>query len=122
MDEPLTCDATLDADYRRVSTAGGVDAADDYSILMRIIEAPFVFMGGCDLEMPPGSTGMSPAAVAIIRAWIRTQRPSTELPPQPRPLPRPGSIERVIPFRHPDDAGAWRTAPTALLAPMRVFS
>jgi len=75
--EPLVCDVTLPAGYRRVSTSGGVDAADDLSILMRMVESPFDFSdtGTCDVEMPPGTSGMSPAAIAVIRAWIRNGAP-----------------------------------------------
>ena len=75
VNESLFCDATLDPAYRRVSTAGGVDAADDISIRMRMVDSPFVPVGACDVEMAPGSSGMSAQAVAIIRAWIRNGAP-----------------------------------------------
>jgi hypothetical protein len=72
--EPLVCDVTLPAGYRRVSTSGGVDAADDLSILMRMVDPALGLIGTCDTRMPNAS-GMSPAAIAIIRAWIRNGAP-----------------------------------------------
>jgi hypothetical protein len=72
--EPLVCDVTLPAGYRRVSTGGGVDAADDLSILMRMVDPALGLIGTCDTRMPNAS-GMSPAAIAIIRAWIRNGAP-----------------------------------------------
>jgi hypothetical protein len=78
VDVAPTCDATLGALYRRVSSAGGVAAADTYSILMRLVDAAVADVGNC------GNSGGSPYVhptltdpnLSIVRAWIRNGAPN----------------------------------------------
>lgn len=74
--EPLACDddgTQLPADYRRVSTAGGVQAADDFSMLLRYTDPGLSGIGACDFA---GShSTLSAEVLTIIRAWIRNGAP-----------------------------------------------
>ena len=70
--------AELGADYRIVSTAGGVQAADDFSILIRMIDTNLALLGGCDRRMPNVDGGLSAATVDTIRAWVRNGAPNNE--------------------------------------------
>lgn len=71
------CDGGLPAAVRLVSSAGGVDAADSLSVLMRMVDAPLPLIGGCNTKMPP--PGAWPATRAdTIRAWIRNGAPNND--------------------------------------------
>ena len=73
--EPLTCDddgAALPASYRRVSTAGGVQAADDFSMILRYTDPALTGIGACTFT---AHVDLSASALAIIRAWIRNGAP-----------------------------------------------
>lgn len=76
--EPLTCDddgEPLPASYRRVSAAGGVQAADDFSMLLRYTDPALTGIGACTF----GGGHPKPFADAeleIIRAWIRNGAPN----------------------------------------------
>ena len=69
------CDATLGAFYRRVSSAGGVTAADTYSILVRKLDNTIAGVGTCGAhgggEAAPGTSFLE-----IFRAWIRNGAPN----------------------------------------------
>jgi hypothetical protein len=69
------CDATLGALYRRVSSAGGVAAADTYSILIRKLDNTIAGIGTCGAhgggEVAPGTSFLE-----IFRAWIRNGAPN----------------------------------------------
>jgi len=77
VDEPLTCDddgAALPATHRRVSTEGGTQAADDFSMILRYIDPALTGIGACDAH------GFHPKPytadqLEIIRAWIRNGAP-----------------------------------------------
>ncbi len=76
--EPLACDddgTALPAAYRRVSTAGGVQAADDFSMLLRYTDPALTGIGDCTF----GGGHPKPYADAeleTIRAWIRNGAPN----------------------------------------------
>lgn len=75
--EPLSCDddgAALPAAYRRVSTAGGVQAADDFSMLLRYVDPSLSGIGACDFGSHPKP--LSAGQLEIIRAWIRNGAPN----------------------------------------------
>lgn len=69
------CDAGLGALYRRVSNAGGITAAETYSILIRKLDPNFPAIGTCGAhgggEMPNGDPRL-----AIFHAWIRNGAPN----------------------------------------------
>jgi hypothetical protein len=69
------CDATLGTQYRRVSNAGGIAAAETYSILIRKLDPNFGPVGTCGAhgggEFPNGA-----AQLAIFHAWIRNGAPN----------------------------------------------
>ena len=67
------CDGGLGGSYRLVSPAGGTEASEDFSILMRFVDAGLATIGGCADSAP--AMIMDDAAVQIIRAWIRNGAP-----------------------------------------------
>ena len=65
--------------YRRVSSAGGLNAAKYYSVLLRLTDPnlsqfsdPTDRVGDCG----PHSTKLSTTQVEIVRAWIRNMAPN----------------------------------------------
>lgn len=76
--EPLSCDddgAALPAAYRRVSTAGGVQASDDFSMLLRYTDPALSGIGACDFA-PIHPKPLSADQLEILRAWIRSGAPN----------------------------------------------
>jgi pSer/pThr/pTyr-binding forkhead associated (FHA) protein len=70
------CDASLAASgYRRVSAAGGVNAADVYSILMRLVDPALTPVGTCG-DGTGHTTKASSGNLTILRAWIRNGAPN----------------------------------------------
>ncbi len=69
------CDAALGALYRRVSSAGGIAAADTYSILIRKLDNTIAGIGSCGAhgggEVAPGTSYLE-----VFRAWIRNGAPN----------------------------------------------
>jgi hypothetical protein len=69
------CDATLGSQYRRVSSAGGIAAAETFSILIRKLDPNFGSIGTCGPhgggEFPNGAVQLT-----IFHAWIRNGAPS----------------------------------------------
>jgi adhesin/invasin len=74
----LTCDSSLNASgYRRVSPSGGVNGADVFSVLMRLIDPDLSDIGGCGLPGYSHPTYASGSAeLRTIRAWIRNNAPN----------------------------------------------
>lgn len=72
---PVCGQGALAPEYRVVSSAGGIQAADDYSILMRFVDPSLggIPLGLCDST---ADMSMSPQAIDIIRAWIRNGAPN----------------------------------------------
>lgn len=76
--EPLSCDddgTALPAAYRRVSTAGGVQAADDFSMLLRYTDPALSGIGACDFA-PSHPKPFTAEQLEILRAWIRNGAPN----------------------------------------------
>ncbi len=72
----LTCDAALaESGYRRVAPGGGVNAADEFSVLMRLVDPGLSFVGTCGDGSSHG-TKASAANLTILRAWIRNGAPN----------------------------------------------
>ena len=69
------CDAGLGALYRRVSNAGGVAAAETYSILIRKLDPNFPAIGTCGAHGGGELTNGAPQ-LAIFHAWIRNGAPN----------------------------------------------
>lgn len=75
--EPLSCDddgAALPAVYRRVSTAGGEQAADDFSMLLRYVDPALSGIGACNFGAHPKP--FTAEQLETIRAWIRNGAPN----------------------------------------------
>ncbi len=75
--EAPTCDddgTALPASYRRVSTAGGVQAADDLSILLRYLDPALSVIGACDFGAHPKP--LTADQLEVVRAWIRNGAPN----------------------------------------------
>jgi hypothetical protein len=71
----LFCDndgSALPAQYRLVSTAGGLDASEDFSILMRYIDSELSVIGACN----EAHVTRTDPGLAIVRAWIRNGAPN----------------------------------------------
>jgi adhesin/invasin len=70
-----SCDPTLPIAYRRVSNAGGIAAAETYSILIRKLDPNFGPVGTCGAhsggEYPNGASQL-----AVLHAWIRNGAPN----------------------------------------------
>jgi hypothetical protein len=79
-DVALVCDASLNASgYRRVSPVGGVDAADVYSMMMRLLDPSLTELGNCGNSGPTPynhPTGLAAGQHDLIRAWIRNGAPN----------------------------------------------
>ena len=79
-DVALVCDASLNASgYRRVSPIGGVDAADVYSMMMRLLDPALTELGNCGNSGPTPynhPTGLAAGQHDLIRAWIRNGAPN----------------------------------------------
>lgn len=76
--EPLVCDddgEALPAAYRRVSTAGGVQGADDFSVFLRYTDPALSGIGACDFA-PNHPKPFSADHLEIFRAWIRNGAPN----------------------------------------------
>jgi hypothetical protein len=73
--EDLTCDLTLGALYRRVTTAGGISAADTYSVLMRLADPSLPAEGTCG-DGGSHTTKLNATNVEIVKAWIRNGAPN----------------------------------------------
>ncbi|MEQ1855552.1 MAG: Ig-like domain-containing protein [Longimicrobiales bacterium] len=68
------CDATLPTQYRRVSNAGGIAAAETYSILIRKIDPNFGNIGTC-IGHSGGEFANGSPQLAVLHAWIRNGAP-----------------------------------------------
>jgi hypothetical protein len=69
------CDGTLGTEYRRVSNAGGIAAAETYSILIRKLDPNFGVIGACGAH-GGGEFANGAAQLAIFHAWIRNGAPN----------------------------------------------
>jgi hypothetical protein len=75
----LSCNTSqtlIDQGYRRVSNAGGITAADEYSALMRLIDPGLTEIASCNHN--PTTAKYAPGApeLTVFRAWIRNMAPN----------------------------------------------
>ena len=70
---PVCGEGGLATQYRVVSPAGGLDASEDFSILMRFIDPSLSAIGLCADSKP--AMAMEAQYIQIIRAWIRNGAP-----------------------------------------------
>jgi hypothetical protein len=68
------CDGGLAAVYKRVSDAGGVLAAESYSILIRKLDPNYGGIGNCQAHSG-GEFANGAPQLAIFHAWIRNGAP-----------------------------------------------